>query len=133
MMEAGVEICNTILDIIRNIFEIVGNLANRIREAWEENNNGVAIWSAILDIVKIVLGFFERITAATLEWTKTLDISPLMNGIRSLLESTAPLIQVIAALVSDFGVTLCFLSCPGSLKTHFLYYYPYCPIFYIPV
>jgi predicted nuclease with TOPRIM domain len=109
---SGVEICNTILDIIRNIFEIVGNLANRIREAWEENNNGVAIWSAILDIVKIVLGFFERITAATLEWTKTLDISPLMNGIRSLLESTAPLIQVIAALVSDFwsNTVLPFLS-----------------------
>lgn len=57
---SGVEICNTILDIIRNIFEIVGNLANRIREAWEENNNGVAIWSAILDIVKIVLGFLNE-------------------------------------------------------------------------
>lgn len=98
----GVEICNTILSIITNIFIIIGNLANRLREAWEANNNGIKIWSAILEIIKVVLEFLEEITVATLEWSENLDLTPLMSSLVQLLESLAPLLQTIAELVSDF-------------------------------
>ncbi len=98
----GVEICNTILEIIRNIFNIVGNLAESFREAWEANGNGVAIWGAILDIIKNILHFIENITLSTAEWAKSLNLEPLVSGIRVALENLVPLIFTIADTVADF-------------------------------
>ena len=91
----GVAICETILEIFRDIFLIVGNLAERLREAWEANGNGEAIWRAILSILHIVLSTIQRVTAATVEWARSLDLEPLVSGIRGVLESLVPVVSII--------------------------------------
>lgn len=91
----GVEIAETILRIYTNINNTIGTIALKIREAWEANGNGVAIWSAILDVVQTVLSTIERITASTLEWAQGLNLEPLMSAFRGLLEAINPLVEVI--------------------------------------
>ena len=91
----GVEICEAILQIYTNINNIIGTFAAKIREAWETNGNGVAIWSAVLDIVQTVLNFIERITASTLAWAQGLNLEPVIAAFRGLLEAIDPLVEVI--------------------------------------
>lgn len=91
----GVEICETILRILTDINNIFGTIYTKIREAWEVNGNGVAIWQAILDVVQTVLNFVERLTSATLEWAQGLNLEPLVTAFRNLLEAINPLVKVI--------------------------------------
>lgn len=108
----GVTICMTILDIFRNLFTIVGNLANRLREAWEANDNGVAIWKVVLGVVQVVLDTIKRITDATVEWSKDLDLEPLVSGVRRMLESLLPVVQQIGDILVNIwqGTVLPFLT-----------------------
>lgn len=101
----GVTICLTILDIFRNLFTIVGNLANRLREAWEANDNGAAIWKAVLGVVQVVLDTIKRITDATVEWSKDLDLEPLVSGVRRMLESLLPVVQIIGDTLAEMWET----------------------------
>lgn len=101
----GVTICLTILDIFRNLFTIVGNLANRLREAWEANDNGVAIWKVVLGVVQVVLDTIKRITDATVEWSKDLDLEPLVSGVRRMLESLLPVVQIIGDTLAEMWET----------------------------
>lgn len=91
----GVEICETILRILTDINNIFGTIYTKIREAWEANGNGVAIWQAILDVVQTVLDFVERLSSATLEWAQGLNLEPLVTAFRGLLEAINPLVEVI--------------------------------------
>lgn len=108
----GVAICNTILQIVRDIFNIVGNLAARLREAWEANGNGKAIWGAILDIAQIILSTIQKITSATAEWASKLNFEPLISAIRNFMESLVPVIQIIGDTLVDIwqDTVLPFLS-----------------------
>lgn len=91
----GVEICETILRILTDINNIFGTIYTKIREAWEANGNGVAIWQAVLDVVQTVLDFVERLSSATLEWAQGLNLEPLVTAFRNLLEAINPLVEVI--------------------------------------
>lgn len=96
----GQHIFETILQIVRDIFNIVGELAGRLKEAWDANGNGKAIWGAILDSVQAVLDFIHKITSATLEWIEDLDLEPLFSSLRNVMESISPLIEAIGSVLS---------------------------------
>jgi len=93
----GQEIIENILKIITNIFNIVGNLAAAFRMAWEKNEVGTRIIQGILDVFNIILGTIEKITGSTAEWAKTLDFTPLLESISTLLEALKPLTENIGA------------------------------------
>ncbi len=97
----GQKIFETILQIISNIFKIVGELAGRLREAWEANGNGQAIWAAILEIVQSISNFILDITSATLKWAKSLNLEPLISGVRDVLENIKPLVDKIGETLSE--------------------------------
>ncbi len=84
-----------ILQIFQNIFNLVGNLAIRIDEAWNKNNTGTKIIQSIFDLLNIVLGTIRNITGATADWAKKLDFSPLLTSVLTLLQSLEPLTQNI--------------------------------------
>lgn len=92
---AGVEISETIFRILTDINNTYGMIYSKIQQALEANQNGVAIWQAILDFVQTILSFVERLSSATLEWVQGLDLEPLVTSFRGLLEAINPLVEVI--------------------------------------
>lgn len=91
----GTIILTNILQIFQNIFNIIKNIASGLSEAWNENGNGTAIIQSVLDIFNIVLDTINRIAGATVEWAEKLNFSPLLESVRTLLESLEPLAQNI--------------------------------------
>lgn len=87
----GVEIAKNILDIFTGIFNVVGTLAERLKIAWETNNLGQSILSTILGIFNDLLGHINGMVKATEEWAKTLDFTPLLTSIQTLLKAIRPL------------------------------------------
>src|SRR5690606_27487908 len=91
----GQKAVENILRIMQNIFNLVNNLAIALKNAWNENEVGTRIIQGVLDIFNIILQTIERITELTAEWAKTLDFSPLLESISTLLEALEPLTQNI--------------------------------------
>lgn len=91
----GQEIIEKILRIWQNIFDTIGAIAERIKEAWNENDNGKRIVQGILDIFDSILGTIEDITKSTKEWAEKFDFGPLLESIANLLESIKPLVDDI--------------------------------------
>lgn len=93
----GKEIAANLLEIFTNIFNIVGNLAEQFKKAWEKGDTGKKIFSDILKIVNNLLGHLNNMTKATADWAKKLDFSPLLKGIENLLKNLEPLTDNIGA------------------------------------
>lgn len=91
----GQAIVETVLRILQNIFNIVGNIATAFTEAWNTNEIGTQIIQHIFDLLNIILGTIEKITKATADLAKTLDFTPLLNSIDRLLQALQPLTQNI--------------------------------------
>lgn len=100
--EATVEIFESVLRSVRNIFDTVGILADKIREAWDYNDNGLHILENIRDIIGIVVRGFETITEKTKEWASKLNLIPLFTRLKTWLESLKKPIQFIVDVVTDF-------------------------------
>lgn len=97
----GVSIATNLYQIFTNIFRIIGQFALKLREAWEENDNGVRIWQAILGFVNDILSTINRMTAATVDWVKNLNLGPLMNGIANLSEAFRNLAGIVINALGD--------------------------------
>lgn len=93
----GEAIAANLLEIFTNIFDIIGNLASQFQKAWDAGNTGKEIFSIILGIINDLLSHINNMTKATSDWAKTLDFTPLLNGIKKLLESIQPLSDNIGA------------------------------------
>lgn len=91
----GERILANIMDIVKNIFNTVGNLAKSFRTAWDENSRGQKIFEGIMKILDTILGTINRMTGATAEWAKKLDFRPLLDSIDGLLKSIQPLTKNI--------------------------------------
>lgn len=87
----GEAIAANLLEIFTNIFDTIGNLASQFEKAWDAGNTGKEIFSIILGIINDLLSHINNMTKATSDWAKTLDFTPLLNGIKKLLESIQPL------------------------------------------
>lgn len=93
----GVAIATNILEIFTNIFNTIGNIAERLRIAWEANNTGQKIFEAILGIINDILSHINSATKATSDWAKTLDFTPLLTSIETLLQAIRPLADNIGS------------------------------------
>ena len=93
--ELGESIATHFFLILGDIGNIIANIADAIREAWNTNENGYKIWVAILTIVDKVLEGIRRITEDMRDWTATLNLIPLMTAFREWLESVIPLVEAL--------------------------------------
>lgn len=93
----GEAIAANLLEIFTNIFKAVGNIADQLKKAWEKGDTGKEIFSIILGIINDLLTHINNMAKATADWAKTLDFTPLLNGIKKLLESIQPLSDNIGA------------------------------------
>lgn len=88
---SGEKSLTTTLKIAQNLFNTIGNLAQAFKTAWEYAGTGTSIIQNIFDIGNSILGTIERITGATADWAKTLDFTPLLTSINTLLQNLQPL------------------------------------------
>lgn len=98
-----------VVGIWEKIFKIIGNIgllisviADKIREAWEYNDNGKKMLIAIAEIIDVIVGYLLKAIEYTVEWAKELDLKPLFDKIREWLESLKRPIQFIMQLLYDF-------------------------------
>lgn len=91
----GTEILSTMLQIFQNIFKIIGNIASQLTKAWNKNNVGTKIIQNLANAFQKVLDFIERITKATADWAGKLDFYPLLESIKNLTKSFAPIIEAL--------------------------------------
>nr|DAO95888.1 MAG TPA: minor tail protein [Caudoviricetes sp.] len=95
----GTEMLSTMLRIIQNIFKIIGNIASQLSKAWNKNKIGTKIVQALANAFQAILTFIEKITKATADWAGKLDFYPLLDSIRNLVQSFAPIIEAIGNVV----------------------------------
>ena len=91
----GTLVLTNILQIFQGIFNLIGNIASGLDEAWNKNNTGTAIVQALFDIFNAVLGTINQIVSATADWAGKLDFSPLLTSVKTLLEAIAPFAETV--------------------------------------
>ena len=91
----GTEMLSTMLRIFQNIFKIIGNIASQLSKAWNKNNVGTKIIQNLANAFQKVLDFIEKITKATADWAGKLDFYPLLESIKNLTKSFAPIIEAL--------------------------------------
>lgn len=91
----GTEMLSTMLRILQNIFKIIGNIASQLSKAWNKNNVGTQIIQNLANAFQKVLEFIEKITKATADWAGKLDFYPLLDSIKNLTKSFAPIIEAL--------------------------------------
>ena len=119
----GVSIMTHLFEIITNISDAITAILANLRAAWNENGNGIAIWTSILNIVDSVLASINRMSVATKNWAENLDFGPLIGGMRSLLAAIEPLVDIISdglawayeEVLLPFGEWLVELAVPSAL------------------
>ncbi len=91
----GVTVCSKILGILENTFDIVGNIADRLREAWSFDDTGTQILQGLFDILIIILDAVAQCAEATAQWSAGLDFIPIMTAFNGLLQAVQPIISTV--------------------------------------
>jgi hypothetical protein len=98
---AGEAVWGNILNIVRNVNNIIGGFWGKLKKAWDENDNGITIWSGILGIVEKISGFFKTISGYTLDFIKDADFSPILGALGTLLKCFEDLVKIISDKFAD--------------------------------
>ncbi|MDD3415480.1 MAG: hypothetical protein PHY47_15970 [Lachnospiraceae bacterium] len=87
----GVKVCNDILNILKNVFITVGNIATGLDKAWNFDDTGTKIVQSLFDILLNVLDAIDEMSQATADWSASLDFTPIMTAFSGLLDAIEPL------------------------------------------
>lgn len=90
------------IEIFGNISETIGNIAENIKKAFEENGAGERILSATETIISTIADKLIDVTSKTKEWAKELDFSKLTDAFARFLENTQPAISTIVDIFGKF-------------------------------
>lgn len=100
--EGTIRIFENILHIIGDIGLVVGNLAVKFREAWNENDTGLHILENIRDIIGAIVENIRHAADATVEWSAKIDFSPLLTKFEEWTASLVPVIDTLSGIMTDF-------------------------------
>ncbi len=100
--EGTIRIFENILHIIGDIGLVVGNLAGKFREAWNENDTGLHILENIRDIIGVIVENIRHAADATVEWSAKIDFSPLLTKFEEWTASLVPVIDGLSGIMTDF-------------------------------
>lgn len=95
-------IFENIFGIVADIGDIVGNLAEKFREAWDEDLNGYHILSAIRDIILTIVEGFHSMTTSVKEWTGELNFAPLLSKFSQFLEQFNVVVGELMTILKSF-------------------------------
>lgn len=99
---ATIAMLQDILHIIGDIGLVVGTLASKFREAWNANDVGLHILENIRDIFAVIIHNIREAADYTVEWVKTIDFTPLLQGVERLTASLVPFFDFLSGTLADF-------------------------------
>lgn len=88
---SATEVFSNILEIIGNVLDGVGNLGQGFADAWNEAGTGTSIVQGVVDIINILLGSVNNVTASFARWSKNINFSPLLTSINKVVQALKPL------------------------------------------
>ncbi len=102
----GTQALSIMLQIAQNVFDTIGNIAKRLKRAWNTNKVGTRIVQNLANAFQSVLDFINIITESTAEWAKNINFYLLLEAIVRLTESMAPLIDTIGNVLGGIYETI---------------------------
>lgn len=96
----GEQAVTTVLQIVRELLDSVGSLAEGIREAWNSWNKGERIIQNLADGVQNMLDHIRNMAAATAEWAEGLNFNGLVRGFLRVTDALEPLTDLIGGALS---------------------------------
>ena len=91
-----------LIGIFTDIGDIVGNLAKKFREAWDENENGYHILRAIRDIAYTIIEGFHAMSGSVKSWTEDINFAPLLSKFGEFLNAVNEVVGHLMDVMRDF-------------------------------
>lgn len=98
----GKAITDDLLITLGNLFQTVGNLTTQFDKAWVSGETGTNILRHLGDIILEITGFFRAASESIMNWSKTIDFSPILKSFDGILVAVRP-------IVNDVGNVLLWL------------------------
>lgn len=99
---------DTVVHIFYNLFmilgdieRVIGNIAKRLDEAWNEGEKGYLIFKNIAEIIDILVQHVRNVTEYMVGWSDGLDFNALLQSIVNLTESLKDLADFIGGVFED--------------------------------
>lgn len=97
----GKKTVSEILLIVQNLCDLVGYLAKRFREAWDEAGLGTKIIQTLWDGANNLLNSLEDISKQLSDFAFYLDFKPLLKSVYSLSKAFKELSDIVGKYLSD--------------------------------
>lgn len=97
----GKKTVSEILLIVQNLCDLVGYLAKRFREAWDEAGLGTKIIQTLWDSANNLLNSLEDISKQLSNFAFYLDFKPLLKSVYSLSKAFKELSNIVGKYLSD--------------------------------
>ena len=97
----GQQIAENILQTWTNILNTVGNVAQGIKDAWQENGNGEKIIQNIANLWETITGHVSTVTTKIEEWSKNLDWTAAVESLGDLTGAFDSLAQSLSGVFED--------------------------------
>lgn len=94
--------CSLILQILTDVFNIVGNIAKGFSEAWNKAGLGTSIIQHLWNILNNVLKVIKSITNFVNELVKKIDWTPILQGLDSILGLLDQLTEIGSHYFDEF-------------------------------
>lgn len=104
--EATVKMFENLLKIVGDLERVIGNLAKRFREAWEDGKNGFFIFENIRDIAATLVQHIRNVTRYMIDWSDSINFKPLLKSIEELTRSLVKVADFIGSVFYDVMVNV---------------------------
>ena len=95
----GKAITDDLLITFGNLLMTVGNLVTQFDKAWVSGQTGTNILRHLGDIILEITGFFREASESLMNWSATLDFSPLLQSFDRVLVAIRPIVSDVGDLL----------------------------------
>ena len=90
-----------LLMMVGDIERVIGNLAKRFREAWDDADAGYNILMNIAKVVLVLVTHVRNVTLYMVQWSDELNFKPLMHSLEDLTRSFIRLADFLGGVFED--------------------------------
>lgn len=92
---------SSILRILTSVFNVIGNISNTFKNAWEGDNKGTQIVQNLWNAFNNLLGIIEGVQKAFEEWTASESFQLFANAIIGIIQTLSGWFDIITAKLRE--------------------------------